>query len=630
MKPRIRLSWWGFLLLFLTLCSATAPAEAVGMPAADRRGAERLFLLAYQDYLQDRPWSCMALLAQALKKNTYMVDTYLLRALAQRRVGLLGEGAGSLEDYLEVRRQDVRIRRVATTMREEQRTLRELLYPRESGFAVSVLERRAPEILPLPLWNPLVWSGLAGGGKLRGIGDTLFLPDTLGNRVHLFELGDRTEHQSLSTPEPAVILPLCPSRSWILGARGKVHEVWKNPLNDQYETKPLGDLGKTVTDAVFLSSKGLAVADRLGNQVHFFRRGNWVPYASWSPEEKGKDPLFEPVALDLAGPFLAVADRGRGEVHVLDVFTLQVREVLSLPLVRDVAWNHEGGLFLLTEDGKLYRTPPLPLRGRPLELLAEGLEDAWSLSLVRGRLFVMSQGGRRWWVGDLGPDQKAQVGFLSLDNLRIEKRMGMEWLRMEATPGSPFPEGVARANPQVHSVWQNDLLTSTLKTLTLSRNAEGILALSPEPVQGGMEWGRASRLSALWASLERRSRNGKPLPPVLLLDSRLRVEESDCLRLLGFALLRGIRVDLLCRERPAPLLLDRVRRLTGGVLCVDDPAEGLPPVRHARWEISLPLPARDVPFGTPSEALLSVFGDALTYQFRDCVPLWPNLVPQKR
>ena len=66
MKPRIRLSWWGSLLLFLTLCSATAPAEAVGMPAADRRGAERLFLLAYQDYLQDRPWSCMALSAQAL------------------------------------------------------------------------------------------------------------------------------------------------------------------------------------------------------------------------------------------------------------------------------------------------------------------------------------------------------------------------------------------------------------------------------------------------------------------------------------------------------------------------------------------------------------------------------------
>lgn len=206
--------------------------------------------------------------------------------------------------------------------------------------------------------------------------------------------------------------------------------------------------------------------------------------------------------------------------------------------------------------------------------------------------------------------------------------MGMEWLRLEAHPGSPFPYRVGEASSQVRTVWQEGLLSANLKVGLQTLSPERTLSLSPEPVRTGGQWVRASRLPALWGALEERSRNGKGFPAVLLVDSRLILTEREVSRLLGFSLLRGIRVDLLCRERPASFLLDRVRRLTGGLLCMEEPVEGLPPVETPLWEISLPLPARDVPFGTPSEALLSLFGDALNYQFRDWVPLWPLLVPR--
>ena len=604
------------------------PAEAVGMPAADRPGAERLFLMAYQDYLADRPWSCLALLDQALKKNTYMVDTYLLRALAQRKLGLWAEGTRSLGDYLEVRRLDARIRGMAEAFREERGALQGLLYPRESGLYVPLQERLSPEVLPLPLWDPLIWGGVAGAGRLRSMGNRVFLPDTLGNRLFIFEEGDSPRGERLSLPQPAVVVPLSPARGWVLQADGRILEIWKNPLNDRYETKPLGDLRGGVTDGVALSARAVAVADRLGNQVRFHRRGDWKVYATWEPQGESEKLLFEPVALDLSGPFLAVADRGRGRVHVLDVFTLKERERFDLPLVRDLLWNQEGGLFLLTEDGKLLRTPPLPLRGRAPELLAEGLKDAWSLCQVRGRLLAVDQEGRRWWEGPVGPDSRVRTGFLSLGRLRVERSMGMEWLRLEAHPGSPFPYRVGEASSQVRTVWQDGLLSANLKVGLQTLSPERTLSLSPEPVRAGGQWVRASRLPALWGALEERSRNGKGFPAVLLLDSRLILTEREVSRLLGFALLRGIRVDLLCRERPASFLLDRVRRLTGGLLCMEEPVEGLPPVETPLWEISLPLPARDVPFGTPSEALLSLFGDALNYQFRDWVPLWPLLVPR--
>ena len=64
-----------------------ARAADIAQPSVDREASEEAFLKAYDYFIQNRPWDCLAELAESIKQNVYFVDVYYMRSLALRRLG---------------------------------------------------------------------------------------------------------------------------------------------------------------------------------------------------------------------------------------------------------------------------------------------------------------------------------------------------------------------------------------------------------------------------------------------------------------------------------------------------------------------------------------------------------------
>jgi len=147
----------------------------------------------------------------------------------------------------------------------------------------------------------------------------------------------------------------------------------------------MGSLGTLVADAVSLSGNTFCVADWGERKLSFIDFPSLQVLWNWSPGTETLLQPFEPVALAGLGELLAIADRGRGRVLLLNTRARAVEaEIDGLGTPRDIAWTPWGSLLILDERGDLYTwksgTPPVRL---------VRLEGAWTLDVLDGKPFVL-------------------------------------------------------------------------------------------------------------------------------------------------------------------------------------------------------------------------------------------------
>jgi hypothetical protein len=593
----------GVIIWVLLLCLGVGAQE---MPKADRRASEVIFMMAYRDLLGRRYWSSLANISGALKKDTYFVDLYFLRSVVQRRMGNLDDAAASLRSYLEVRRNDYRGKSILRSLEDEIRSLRLALRPKASMLSATFVDARDGSVLP-KLDRTFIL-GMGGAGKVSSLGDKLFLVDSLGDRVVIYRGGKRLA--SLAIKSPVAVVPLDYLNWVVLSSDGGAFRVEENQYSGAISQGPYFKHDGHISDGVALSDGAFAVTDRISGSLLILSSGGRV-MGQWRPKGSGRLP--ELVAVDSLGSRLAVADRGRGMVYVLDwTGGSSFKEVANVRVngVRDLTWNHEGGLFVVAEGGALFKVGPLWDGTVTLDTVARGLKDPWTVCTYQGGIMLLDQGGRQPLWGGLIYNDGAVNGLFGVMDMAIDE--GDVYSLTMTSRLSPFFASIGDRFPVVRGVWQNKL---ALVSVSGSRR------LIPEPQVVALESpdGDPSRL---WRDIRAREEKGMSLPQVLLLNSNVRLGRRDQERLLAYCLMNGLRLDVAAIGVPSSPELDAVRRLTGGSLYFRaKPA--LTPLDGVEWTFRMPLPKVDVPLGNVSDSLVSLFVDAEDYSFREWMPFFP-------
>ncbi|MCX7829059.1 MAG: hypothetical protein N2315_07650 [Thermanaerothrix sp.] len=600
-----------FRVLLLALCLSIfveCLSYAQEMPKADRRASETLFIMGYRDLLSGRYWSALSNVQGALKKDTYMVDAYFLRSVIQRRMGDLKEAERSMRYYLEVRRTDYRGRALLKGMEQERASLKASLNPVSSRLEVHLLDAKVQGLFSR--WDPLFLWGMGGAGKVSSIGDKLFLVDSLGDRVYVYANGKRIA--SLKFKSPSAVVPLDYLHWVVFCSNGDSFRVEESQYSREIHVDSFLRYSGRIADAAVLQDGVFLLADQDNGRLAVVSTDGRV-FSSWNPTAKGNK-LPELVAVDVMGNRFAVADRGRGLVYVLDWDgAISIKEVASIrvPSVRDVVWNHEGGLFILAEGGTIFKTSPITSPAVTLEAVQRGLKDPWTICLYEGGIILLDQGGRLPMWGAIRPGVP-MVGFLGVRSMTIEEK-DLYQLTMVAKLSPFLSSYMGRISPVSRGVWQN-------KLAMISISSEGYADDAPE----SLILSNARGSGTLWEGVKSFIERGNGLPEVLAVSSSVRLDDEALERLLAFCLINGIRLDVLSQGAPVPMKLDMARRLAGGYLYAGG-VPSLAPLKGIYWTFRMPLSRVDVPLGNVSDALVSIFVDAEMYSFRDWVPFWPGV-----
>jgi hypothetical protein len=399
-----------------------------------------------------------------------------------------------------------------------------------------------------------------------------------------------------------------------------------------------GSIESTVVDAAVLSSREFAAADPVAREVAFYsfetlaRSGTWMP-----PEEDSFDPgapLFEPVAVAAYGPWLAVADRGGERVFFVDA--VGRREFFSIPVPRprDVVWSAFGELFVISEDGDIYRLP-VDFRSRRVEsadVIATEIENGWALfGSPAGDIYCMDIGASKLWKGEPVPDVDTSSGFLSVFRPKIERDASMESFVLEATLTSPFVSYSKSAGKVVHAVWNNRTIPSFAawrengdrKTVSLLFQRPAPLGTVTPALRGIVAENGTDiqiALPALWDA-QRASLTH------VIIDSTLLFSQDELDALAFFCLNNGLELDVWARTVPTVEMV-RASALTGGkaIPSLTNVPDLDPP--DNRVEIRIPLPRELSSSGYPSRSMLTVYLDVGLMHTRDWIPLWPDLLGQ--
>ena len=582
-----------------------------GLPEAQRGEAERYLFLAYDLLVRQRYWESLDALEQALARNTYLVDYYLLRGLVLRRLGFLAEATAAVEHYLEVRPREEIPRRIGASLREERDSVRDLLRG-PLGAPSFQFQRSSVEVFfRLPLTMPWNARGIA---KARMVGAAQVVADELGNSLTQFFPGTPPSMRIISADAPVTVCPVDLKKFLVLSRPG---EVWEGSL-DSSDLVPRGTISAIPSNGECGASDLLGVADWGRRRVVFFDspslRENW----SWAPQ--GTDPLhpFEPVAVSSLGPLVAVADRGGNRVYVLDIQKRQLEKEFPVPSPRDVLWSRGNALMILSEEGKIF----LWTEGEP-SLILEGLKDAWALSESIQGLIVWDVAGNVLWNGVEYPPV---AGMATMMCLAAPGSVGGENPQavFRAYVGEPAHSLFPRGRSFVSAVWMGRKMEGTIVPRA-SGEDRGVLLL------GGA--GRADETkdlpvavlqdgAMLLSALRQACKDTGTLPSCLVVDAAIPFSPEDLERLFSMALNNGIRVYALATQIPsAPLA--RLVRMTGGRVMPTERLDALPFAPKASWEIRVPLPVDALPSGYPSEAMLAVYVDAGSLTLRDWIPYWP-------
>jgi len=627
-----------FVILFF--CAFTFPAFAVELPRAQLDESERHFSEAYRRFLGRDYWGALDFLDRALRANIYFVDYYLMRGLVMNRIGDFGAGRSSLEYYLEVRPMDPTVPRILAYNIAQRRALQRIVST--SPLSVQWRLSRVDLQNELDLGHMRPFS-IRGMGKAGMWGKSLFLADTLGDRV-IYRKRTARRTNILEVNSPAVVLPMGDDSFYILSTGGRIYyfgAFTDNPYPLIPELR--GVLANTsIIDAAMISEREFVVADTVTREVAFYSLATLtgVPMPglpvtartwSWSPPDNG-GALFEPVALSAYGGWLAVADRGGGEIFFLNLNNRRDFFSAEIPRPRDVTWSALGELFVINEDGNLFKLG-VDFRDRRVEMadtLESGLTNGWALfNSPDGDVYCIDISGSRLWKAVPFPDAALSLGAASLFTPTVTREENVESILLDGTLMSPFRTYSRTSGLVAHVVWNNRAIRAIAEWNDAGSAGRPEVVLFNRPAAPGtvnpaigsvvVENGRDTRIAlpSVWGA-------GRGSLTHLIIDSTVDMTPEDLNVLTLFCLNNGVELNVWARSVPS-VELTRAAALTGGRVIfslVNQPDLSLP---NARVRVRIPLPMELSSSGFPSRSMLSLFLNVGLMHTRNWIPLWPDM-----
>jgi hypothetical protein len=593
-----------------------AQAVPQALPGAKREEAERHLLAAYSYMVHQRYWKALDSLELALQNNTYLVDYYLMKGLILRRLGETASAVEALSHYLEVRPAEHAPSRIFEALVEEVRFLEQALDGDVPGERFSVLRHTSERAFSFPGWTPFTPLGM---GKMTTAGSLFFLADTEGNKTWIVREGGRVRPQIVSSDSPVAVIPRNGESFLVVGRNGDIGEGSLDATGHlSGDVTPRGSLGIFVADAVPLSGNTFCVADWGERRLSFVDFPSLQVLWNWSPETGTLLQPFEPVALAGLGELLAVADRGRGRVLLLNTRTRTTEaEIDELGTPRDIAWTPWGSLLILDERGNLYTWKS----GTPPELLVR-LEGAWTLDVLDGRPFALHVSGKYLWEGQPFPPVNAGLFMLNLFTPSVTHGSDPEAI-LQGHVGFPAQEILRRQRTYTSAAWMGKQLQGNVRFLHRSAITPLVL-LAPGktldlPGSVVLQDG-----GVLLPVLRRSGWDMGIVPTDIILDTGIPFSRDDLRRLLALALHNGIRVHLWAPSQIPSRFLARLMLLTGGRLLVSETLDTVAAPDPFVLEMRFPLPVDAFPSGYPSGSMLSVFVDSGEHILRDWFPFWPS------
>ncbi|MDR1510351.1 MAG: hypothetical protein LBS53_12020 [Synergistaceae bacterium] len=619
----------GALAILVAAALTARPGESAELspPYVDREASENAFLKAYDYFMQNRLWNSIDKLAESIGKNVYFVDAYYLRSLALRRLGRYTDAMNAMSQYLEVRRDDYRGRIILDTMESEWAAIKRAVSAESELPALSFDSMTINSFTGLPVYNSLSVKGMAGLGKIAAAEGRILVCDTLGGKVWVFDAGKNVPH-ALNAARPAAVMPLSQYETFLFQEDGTVYRMSFDGTSGQTALEAAGTLGINVADAAFIDATFFAAADRKGGAIRFFETSSLKQSTEWRPQDAGSSgKLFEPVAVSSYGSLIAVADRGNGEVFVLDSYTLSVLDTFALETPRDLEWGPRGELYVLNERGELYSRYPSGSASADLKMARGDMNGAWSMAWTRDGLVVASLSGRTWWIGSMRPGHSETFGAVTLHDPWIEAEGGVENLMLRGSVASTYHDFIQGKIPMTRVVWRGEVRPSRITAVGAGYERTARF-YSPEAIGGSRDAAiiRAVTISDVMGDIASISRSGELIPGAVVLDTRISGSNGQWELFFAFLLQQGARLDLWALNRPASPLVSRISKLTLGRTYYSPEVWQVPQNESVEWILSVPLPPDTVTFGYPSDTTLSLFSDVDVIRFTDWIPVWPSLM----
>ncbi|HOK19721.1 MAG TPA: hypothetical protein PK188_04460, partial [Thermosynergistes sp.] len=231
---------FGVVILVAT-CVSWSTFKAMGFepPKVNSLDAEREFSRAYRAYAKGDHFQAIEALSEALGFNIYLVDTYLLRGMALRRLGALDAAEEAVENYLEVRHGDETAERFAAALQYERKLIEKSIRGSE-GFHL-LIGRKFPfkTHFRLPLSVNISPSGL---GKIKYGFGVIYICDAVGGR--LWAMRETSPAPiSVEVDAPQTVLPIDEAHFYLINRRGEIMEGSIDWSSELLGLSPLGNVG---------------------------------------------------------------------------------------------------------------------------------------------------------------------------------------------------------------------------------------------------------------------------------------------------------------------------------------------------------------------------------------------------
>lgn len=621
------------ILIFILLSASCAYSAEI--PRADLDEAERYFNNSYVHFMRRDYRDAQTYLDYAIQNNTYMVDYYLLSSLNLDRTGDIEGSVNALRSYLEVRPMDISAPRIMRVMNEQNDVLRAVMgtapVPESWRFSETTVQSEWKTGYTRPF-------SIRGLGKIKSLGNTVCIPDTLGDKLYIRQTGNNSFFANNSPlrvtdiNNPVISVPMGDGTFIIFCDDGDIYTLNNTEtLSPDYYIS-LQEI--TIADADFIAHNFFVIANPAERYVSFYNFNSSVPCVrKWSPPDGPGDLLFEPVAVESFADWLAVADMANNRIYILNIINFEYFTIRGVSKPRDLCWSNLGELFVLTDNGEIYdfmidfgtRT----YANRNSGALYDDMPNIWTFfKSPEGDINFMDAGASKIYKAVMMPSRDDVPGFLSVYNPVIATDVeNRESFIIDATFMTPFVHYSLNTPVIAQCVWNNrNMRCSVIRQRP--RNFDALFLHSPLPS------GYTFPVNTRPANISRGSDIHSVIASYWLLhkdsltniiaDSSINFSDDDLMMLLKFCLLNGLELDIYARDVPS-LGLVRASAFTGGRTIYSMNGTIDLPVRNTHMKIQIPLPEELSSSGYPGRSMLAVYFDAGLIQSRSWIPLWPDM-----
>ena len=625
-----------FLFLFFLAASCAYCAE---IPRADLDEAERFFNNAYVHFMRRDYRDAQTYLDSAIQNNTYMVDYYLLSALNLNRMGDTEGSLNALKSYLEVRPLDVSAPRILRVLNEQNDVLRAVM-----GTAPVPESWRFSETTVQSEWNtgytrPFSIRGL---GKIKALGNTVCIPDTLGNKLYLRQNGNlslfanNSALRNTDIHSPVISIPMGDTTFTIFCENGDIYTLSNSQTLSPDYALSLPEF--TIADAEFIALNFFALANPAERYVAFYNFNASTPLVrKWTPPMRQGDLLFEPVAIEAFADWLAIADMANNRIYILNIISREFFEIRGVPKPRDLCWSNLGELFVLTDDGSIFdfiidfgtRSYANRNFAASTGALYSDMHNIWTFfKSPEGDINFMDTGASKIYKAVMIPSRDDVPGFLSVYNPVIANDVqNRESFILDAAFMTPFTHYSLNTQIIAQSVW-NDKNMRCSVIPQRPRKFDALFLHSPLPsgytFPLNVRPAQVARASDIHSIIQSFWLLHKDTITDIIADASINFSDDDLLMLLKFCMLNGLTLDIYARDIPS-LALTRASAFTGGHTIYSMNGTIELPVRNTHMKIQIPLPQELSSSGYPGRSMLAVYFDAGLIQSRAWIPLWPDL-----